>query len=145
MCLLFIKDFRTFDLQKRALAHLGYVVARLDISLKQFQREGGKILIPPIDDPLQKVKVCLLKMDDRVDIELVSPLDPDDHPVKARLRRGGGLDHICYWVDNLEIALSEEQQQGSIVICPPIHAVAFNREIAFVHRRSGLLVEFIEI
>ncbi|OQW93752.1 MAG: hypothetical protein BWK79_09525 [Beggiatoa sp. IS2] len=128
-------------MQKKALAHLGYVVPHLDRALKQFQREGGKILIPPIEDPLQKVKVCLLQLDEIVHIELVSPLHPDDHPVKARLRRGGGLDHLCYYVENLETALLLEQQQGGMVVCPPIYAVAFEREIAFVHRRSGLLIE----
>jgi hypothetical protein len=31
---------------------------------------------------------------------------------------------------------------GAIVVCSPIFAVAFNRDVAFVHRRSGLLLEF---
>ena len=99
------------------------------------------MLIHPTDDPIQKVTCALLRLADGIDVELVAPIDPEDSPVSARLRRGGGLDHICLAVDEVADELVEEERKGSIVVCPPVHAVTFDRTIAFVHRRSGLLIE----
>ena len=125
----------------RSLAHLGYVVPDLESAQRRFVREGGEVTIEPTVDPLQNVVVCLLRMDGAVDIELVAPLDAENNPVGGRLARGGGLDHICYSVDCLAEALASEEAMGSLVVSPPRPAVAFGRDVAFVHRRSGLVVE----
>jgi len=138
----FYKKFVEQDLMiNKTLAHIGYVVRFMDSAIRRFQKEGGKLIISPIYDPLQKVNVCLLKMEGNVDIELVCPADEKDCPVMSRLKRGGGLDHLCFFVDDLEAGLVDEQELGGIIVCQPTYAVAFNRKIAFVHRRSGLLVE----
>jgi methylmalonyl-CoA/ethylmalonyl-CoA epimerase len=124
------------------LAHLGYVVADMPRALKRFEAEGAVVVIAPTDDPIQRVSCCLLRCDGAVDIELVAPLVAGDSPVEARLKRGGGLDHVCYFVDDVADALAAEVAAGSIVVCEPVHAVTFDREIAFVQRRSGLVIEF---
>jgi methylmalonyl-CoA/ethylmalonyl-CoA epimerase len=100
------------------------------------------VVIPPTDDPIQRVSCCLIRSDGAVDIELVAPLVPGDSPIESRLKRGGGLDHVCYLVDDISEALTSELATGAIVVCEPTHAVTFNRQIAFVQRRSGLVVEF---
>jgi methylmalonyl-CoA/ethylmalonyl-CoA epimerase len=123
------------------LAHLGYVVPDMQRALKRFEAEGAVVVIAPTDDPIQRVSCCLVRCDGAVDIELVAPLVPGDSPVEARLKRGGGLDHVCYFVDDLEAAVATEVEAGSIVVCEPVHAVTFDRRIAFVQRRSGLVVE----
>jgi methylmalonyl-CoA/ethylmalonyl-CoA epimerase len=125
----------------RELAHLGYVVADMGRALRRFEAEGAVVLIPPTEDPLQRVSCCLLRTDGAVDIELVAPLTRGDSPVEARLTRGGGLDHVCYLIDSLTESLAEEIEAGAVVVCEPTYAVTFGRDIAFVHRRSGLVVE----
>jgi methylmalonyl-CoA/ethylmalonyl-CoA epimerase len=125
----------------RELAHLGYVVTDMERALQQFQAEGAVVLIAPTDDPIQRVSCCLLRSDGAVDIELVAPLAQGDSPVESRLRRGGGLDHVCYLVDDLSEALEAEVDARAVVVCAPTYAVTFDRQIAFVLRRSGLLVE----
>lgn len=127
---------------KRVLAHIGYVVPEIKRALKRFMKEGAVVVISPAQDPIQKVEVCLLRIDGTADIELIAPLDVNDNPVKGRLGRGGGLDHICYFVDDIEKALEKEKSIGGIVVCKPCYAVAFHRTVAFVHRKSGLVVEF---
>lgn len=126
---------------ERTLAHIGYVVNDLESIRKRFEREGARTTLPPTDDPVQKVRVCVLQMDGSIAIELVAPLSDDDSPIQSRLRRGGGLDHLCFYVDDLQAELEAEQRQGAVVVCPPTYAVAFGRDIAFVHRRSGVVVE----
>ena len=123
------------------LAHIGYVVADIRSALRRFQREGARIIIEPTVDPRQKVEVCLLDPGGGVDIELVAPVGRADSPVTARLGKGGGLDHLCYLVGDVAGALAAETEKGAVVVCEPTYAVAFGREVGFVHRRSGLVIE----
>lgn len=124
----------------RTLAHVGYVVRDMTGALRRFEREGAEVIIPPGHDPVQRVEVCLIRCEG-VDMELVAPADPEDCPVKARLAQGGGLDHICFHVDDLEAALAEERSHGALIVCEPCYAAVFRETVAFVHRRSGLVVE----
>ena len=127
---------------KRELAHLGYVVRDLPSALRRFEREGATVVIPPTEDPLQQVEICLLNVDGVIQIELVAPIEEGAGPIQARIARGGGLDHVCYTVDDLAEALAEEESKGAMVVCPPTYAIAFDREVSFVHRRSGVVVEY---
>ena len=126
------------------VAHLGYVVKNINSSLKRFLKEGAKILIEPIDDEIQGVRICLLKIKGDIDVELVAPLNLENSVIQARLQRGGGLDHVCFSTDNIHEALRIEKEQGGLVVCPPVWSIAFNCYLAFVQRRSGLVVEFLE-
>lgn len=123
------------------LHHVGFVVRNMDRAIAAYQKEGAVLEIAPVDDPIQRVTCALLRMEDGGAVELVAPLDPEDSPVSSRLRRGGGLDHFCYLVDDLDAELATEVERGATVVCEPTYAVTFDRMIAFVLRRSGLLVE----
>jgi methylmalonyl-CoA/ethylmalonyl-CoA epimerase len=123
------------------LAHVGYVVRDMRSALRRFEAEGGVVVIPPTADPIQRVSCCLLRCDGAIDIELVAPLVPGDSPIESRLTRGGGLDHLCYFVPDVREALASEIARGAVVVCEPTYAVTFGRTIAFVQRRTGLVVE----
>jgi methylmalonyl-CoA/ethylmalonyl-CoA epimerase len=125
------------------LHHIGYVVPRIGPAISRFVDEGARIVVEPIDDPIQRVTVALLEGDGDVPIELVAPTPGLDSPVVARLRRGGGFDHLCYSVADVAASLSEESERGSLIVCEPVFAVAFTRTIGFVQRRSGMVVEYI--
>ena len=124
------------------LHHVGYVVPDMDPGIRQFESEGAVLEIEPTDDPIQKVTCALLRLHDGTAVELVAPIDPDDSPVTSRLRRGGGLDHLCYSVDDVQTALDAEDEAGSMIVCDAVNAVTFGETIGFVLRRSGLLVEY---
>ncbi|MFC1587430.1 VOC family protein [Planctomycetota bacterium] len=125
------------------LHHIGYVVRDLASACRRFEKEGALVTSDPIDDPAQGVRVQFLTMGENTTIELVSPLE-ETSVIQARLNRGGGLDHLCFMVDNLEAMLENEEEQGGLVVCPPVFAAALQCKIAFVMRRSGLIVEFLE-
>lgn len=125
------------------LHHIGYVVARMGPALSRFVDEGATVVVEPIDDPIQCVTVALLSTDAEVPIELVAPIPGLDAPIAARLSRGGGLDHLCYTVADVAGALEQEAARDSLVVCPPVFAVAFSRTVGFVQRRSGMVVEYI--
>ncbi len=128
--------------QDAHLHHLGYVVVNMDRSIKQFVDEGAELEITPTDDPIQRVTCAMLRLADGTGVELVAALEPDDSPITSRLRRGGGLDHICYQVGDVQAALDEEEASGAAIVCAPVHAATFNEMIGFALRRSGLLVEY---
>lgn len=130
-------------MQVSGLHHIGYVVPRIGPALNRFVDEGATVLVEPIDDPIQRVTVALLRADGDVPIELVAPTPGLDSPVEARLRRGGGFDHLCYSVPDVADCLAVESERGSLIVCEPVFAVAFTRTIGFVQRRSGMVVEYI--
>jgi methylmalonyl-CoA/ethylmalonyl-CoA epimerase len=61
------------------------------------------------------------------------------------LKRGGGLHHLCYEVEDLEKQLEIARSMGMLVTRPPRPAVAFGgRRIAFVYTKHLLLLELLE-
>jgi len=130
--------------------HLGWVGKDLARMRRAFEKEGATGASDPITDPLQRVVVQFLREPQSGELwELVTPLaDAADSPLGSRLARGGGLDHVCYELEDgdgtLEECLAAESGRGARVICEPIMAAAFGRRIAFVFRRSGRIVELVE-
>jgi len=122
------------------LVHVGYVVRNMDASIRRFANDGYKLEVEPTDDPIQRV-TCAQLTDGVTSVELVSPLG-EDSPVQTRLKRGGGLDHLCFAVPDVETAMQAEVERGAIVACEPVRAVTFNRTIGFVFRKTGLIIEY---
>lgn len=84
-----------------------------------------------------------------VPIELVSPLDPDDagNTVARYLkRRGQGIHHIAFFVDDAQTALDHAKSQGADLVDQTPRPGADGCRVAFLHPRStaGALVEFVE-
>lgn len=123
------------------LHHVGYVVATMGGGIRRFCEGGGALVVGPTEDPLLGVVCALIRLPEGVDVELVAPLPGAESPITARLARGGGLDHLCFWVEDLEAALARELANDAVLLVPPTYAVTFDSTIAFVHRRSGLVVE----
>jgi methylmalonyl-CoA/ethylmalonyl-CoA epimerase len=127
--------------------HIGFVVASIQDSVQGFlnslQAEWDGTIF---HDPNQAVRVTFLhgKLPGNPVLELVEPAG-ENSPVIPFLKRGGGLHHLCYEVDGLEDQLALSRAQGSLVVRPPLPAVAFEgRRIAWVYTRNKLLLEFLE-
>jgi methylmalonyl-CoA/ethylmalonyl-CoA epimerase len=127
--------------------HYGFVVKSIDGAVKNFAESldanwDGKI----IHDPLQVVRVTFLqpRTPGNPVVELIEPAG-DRSPVLGFLKRGGGLHHLCYEVDDLEKQLEIARSMGMLVTRPPRPAVAFDgRRIAFVYTKHLLLLELLE-
>lgn len=126
------------------VAHLGFVVKDIDLALQSWVSSGYTVKIPKTFDPIQNVFCLVLAKDDEVDIELVSPGLIDKNPLTSRLKKGGGLDHICFQTKDIELSLELERSNHSIIVCQPVFAETFQQRVAFVVRSGGILVEFIE-
>jgi methylmalonyl-CoA/ethylmalonyl-CoA epimerase len=128
------------------LHHVGYVVANMAGGIRRFEDAGGELVVGPTDDPLLGVTCALLRLPEGVDIELVAPLaGAEESPVTARLARGGGLDHLCFWVEDLDASLERELENDAVLLVPPTYAVTFDSTVTFVQRRGGLVVELMGV
>ncbi len=127
--------------------HIGFVVASIQASVQGFLDSlsaewDGTIF----HDPNQVVRVTFLRGKHASDplFELIEPAG-EKSPVIPFLKRGGGLHHLCYEIDNLEEQLALSRAQGGLVVRPPLPAVAFEgRRIAWVYTKNKLLLEFLE-
>jgi methylmalonyl-CoA/ethylmalonyl-CoA epimerase len=127
--------------------HVGYVVASIPETAPAIAKSlsadwDGDI----IQDPLQSVRVTFLKHKNPADplVELVEPVG-DKSPALAFLKRGGGLHHLCYQVDDLQKQLELSRAGGGLIVRPPLPAIAFNgRKIAWVFTKQKLLLEYLE-
>ncbi|BCH25752.1 VOC family protein [Mesorhizobium sp. L-8-3] len=125
----------------RKVFHYGYVVPNMDRALRTWTRQGAVIVVPPSVDPIQNVSCALLVYLDSVPIELVAPLPEGPNPVASRLSKGGGLDHVCLFSDDLDGDLEKLAAEGGIQLVAPCFGAVFKRRLAFVATRAGLIVE----
>jgi methylmalonyl-CoA/ethylmalonyl-CoA epimerase len=127
--------------------HVGFVVASIqDVASGFAQSIGAAWDGEIVHDSLQLAKVAFLRtgLQDHPALELVEPVG-DQSPVHGFLRRGGGLHHLCYEADVLEIQLAASRSLGGLLVKPPLPAVAFGgRRIAWVYTRHKLLLEYLE-
>jgi|SRR5271170_360317 len=132
---------------KGTLHHLGFVVASISAVAEEFAASMSATWDEQIiHDPLQRVRVAFFNPGDARNpvFELVEPAG-DASPVGNFLRKGGGLHHVCYEIDDLESGLSEARSARLVIVGNPKPAVAFGgRRIAWVCSRSSLLVELLE-
>jgi methylmalonyl-CoA/ethylmalonyl-CoA epimerase len=128
------------------LHHFGFVVKSIAEAVDDFKMTLAGTWHEAIHhDPLQKVHVTFLEVAGGGPLfELVEPA-ASDSPVAAFLRRGGGLHHVCFEVDDLNAALEDARAHGGLVTSPAQPAVAFSgRRIAWVYTRKRLLIEYLE-
>lgn len=129
------------------LHHIGFVVSSIQESAESFARSVGATWDGnTVFDPLQRVFVTFFQGHCPTDplIELVEPGGPGS-PGSLALKRGGGFHHVCYEVQDLDSHLKFCESVGTIVIRPPVPAVAFGgRRIAWAVTKERLLMEFLE-
>jgi methylmalonyl-CoA/ethylmalonyl-CoA epimerase len=125
--------------------HIGIVVGSLDnassyyTTLFGLREVGGRIV-----DPLQDVELQFLQDDRGARLELIRPLT-EGSPVSRALKQGGGLNHICYCVPDLESSVQMLVANDAKIVREPMPAVAFDgRRVAFLFTRQRELVEFVE-
>lgn len=79
-------------------------------------------------------------------IELLEPTHPDTPVGRFLTRRGPGLHHLAYRVDDVAAALAECVAQGMEAIDAVPRAGAHGLRVAFLHPRTtaGVLIELVE-
>jgi len=93
----------------------------------------------------QDVKVAFLPVGES-EIELLESTSPDGNIAKYIQKKGEGIHHIAFEVDDLEAKLEELKEKGVRLIDEKPRYGAGGARIAFLHPKStnGILVELCE-
>ena len=128
------------------LHHVAYTTDNLDQKTSELTKLlGFKANGPPVFDPVQKVRIQFMQTADGSLLELMEP-SGEKSPIRGHLKKGGGLYHLCFEVDDLDATLQQLRDSGeAIVVCEPVPAPAIqDRRVAFVVTSGRDLVEFLE-
>ncbi|MFY9608289.1 MAG: methylmalonyl-CoA epimerase [Blastocatellia bacterium] len=125
--------------------HLGIAVRSITDSLGFYREALGMELAGTETIEDQGVRVALLPVGESR-IELLEPFS-DDTPVGRFIaKRGEGLHHICYEVQDLESKIEDLKSRGLRVLDGYPRRGAEGKLVAFLHPASagGVLVELVE-
>ena len=128
-----------------AIDHVGVAVEDIDAALP-FYRDVLKLpLVHRETVEEQGVHAALLDVGDG-HIELVAPIGPETGVAKFLDRRGAGLHHVAYRVDDVEATLRELSAAGVRLIDERARVGIRGSRVAFVHPGStgGVLVEIVQ-
>jgi methylmalonyl-CoA/ethylmalonyl-CoA epimerase len=125
--------------------HVGIAVADLDAAIVLHEREYGMPLVHREFVASQGVEAVLLDVGES-HVELLAPLG-DDTPVGRFLaRRGPGLHHVAYGVEDIEAALAQLGAQGIRLIDEVPRTGIRGSRVAFLHPSGSgsVLTEIVE-
>lgn len=125
------------------IAHIGVAVKTLDESVS-FYRDVLGLPDVPMDDA-DGAKIAGLAAGDSL-VELLEAESPDSPIGKFVAKRGPGIHHVCFAVDDLEATLDRCRTYGIRLIDETPRIGAEGKRIAFLHpaSTSGVLVELSE-
>ncbi len=125
--------------------HIGIAVKNLDEALKFYEEVLGIKCVGTEVVEEQKVKTAFLPIGD-TEVELLEATDEDSPIAKFIEKRGEGIQHIAYRVDDIEKALEKVKAKGIRLIDEKPRKGAGGAKIAFLHPKStyGVLIELCE-
>lgn len=122
--------------------HIAIVVKNLDESVAMYEKTFGlkPERIETVKD--QAVRSALFEIGDGSEVELIQPIDSESGVAKFLEKKGEGMHHISYEVDDIEKELKTLADKGvNLIDKEPRMGMA--GKIAFLHPKStnGVLVE----
>ena len=122
--------------------HIGVAVNSIEASLKFFANTLGLKLAGQETVAEQKVTTAFLPVGD-TEVELLQSTAPDGPIAGFIEKKGEGVQHVAFLVDNIEEALKELEAKGIRLIDKVPRMGAGGKKIAFVHPKDtyGVLVE----
>jgi len=125
--------------------HIGIAVKDLKESVAFFERLLGiKAHIHSVSS--QKVTEAVFKFPQGLEIDLVEPMGPDSAVAKFLEKRGEGLHHIAFEVEEIDRDLQAMEEKG-IQLIDKQGREGVAGKIGFLHPKSvnGVLVELVQL
>jgi methylmalonyl-CoA epimerase len=136
----------------KKIDHIAIVVRSIEEALQTYEGALGLELTDVKEVPEQAVRIAFLPVGES-EIELVEPLTANTSTklstgsgvARFLEKRGEGLHHICFEVDDIEAVLQDLAAKGIQLIDEQPRQGAHGR-VAFLHPESahGVLIELIE-
>lgn len=127
------------------IEHIGIAVSELDSAISLFEKILGQPCYNIEEIADQKVRTAFFKVGE-TKIELLQSTDPEGPIGKFIEKKGEGIHHIAFAVENIEEKLEQANSLGIKLIDSKPRKGAEGLDIAFLHPKStnGVLMEFCE-
>lgn len=129
----------------KGLHHIGIAVRSLDEALPHWTQVLGLELQSRDEVPSEGVRVAVLKVGD-TRIELLEPLSADSPVGKFLDKRGPGVHHLAFHVDDCQRKIDGMKTAGAQMLHDAPRKGAHDCRVAFAHPKSmdGVLCELVE-
>ncbi len=127
------------------IEHIGIAVTSLDEAIPFYEKVLGLDCYSIEEVKDQKVKTAFFKVG-QTKIELLEPTDPESAVAKFISKRGEGIHHIAFAVNDIDRKLKEVEEKGVRLIDKVSRKGAEGMDIGFLHPKStfGVLTELCE-
>lgn len=129
----------------KKIDHLGVAVKDLAAASRVYEAALGLKLESVEEVATEGVKVAFFAIGE-THIELLESIQPDGPIAKAIEKRGEGVHHIAFEVDDIHQAMANAKAQGLQLLSEHPKPGAHGTQVVFVHPKStgGVLVEFVQ-
>ncbi|MEI6049280.1 MAG: methylmalonyl-CoA epimerase [Bacteroidota bacterium] len=127
------------------IEHIGIAVANLETAISFYEKIFGLKCYNIEEVPEQKVRTAFFLVG-QTKIELLESTDPEGPVGKFIDKKGEGVHHIAFAVENIEEQLAHAEKMGVKLIDHIPRKGAEGLDIAFLHPKStsGVLIEMCE-
>jgi len=125
--------------------HIGVAVESIDDALALYERDYEMTLVHREVVSEQGVEAVLLDVGEN-HVELLAPLSEDTPVGRFLAKRGPGMHHVAYQVQNIEATLASLREAGIRLIDETPRNGIRDSRVAFVHPKSsgGVLTEIVQ-
>jgi len=144
LTLFFNKQIIKRDIMKPShIEHIGIAVSKLDEAIAYYENVLGLTCYEIEEVKDQKVKTAFFMVGD-TKIELLESTDPEGPIGKFIEKKGAGLHHIAFAMEDVGEALKDAEEKGVRLIDKEARNGAEGMRIGFLHPKStfGVLTEF---
>lgn len=126
------------------LFHWGFSVPEMPNAIELWKSNGAEVIVPPGEAKGLNV-ICAVVQFRGATIELVAPAnDAGREQMKDSLSKGGGLDHVAYFTDNMAGDVKDLISTGGTLAIDDVYNSHFDRNLSFVAMPTGLVVELMD-
>lgn len=125
------------------IEHIGIAVVSLEESIPYYEKVLGLECYAIEEVADQKVRTAFFKVGE-TKIELLESTDPEGPIGKFIEKKGSGVHHLAFAMENVGVALQDAADQGVRLIDQQPREGAEGLQIGFLHPKStqGVLTEF---
>jgi methylmalonyl-CoA/ethylmalonyl-CoA epimerase len=138
--------------------HVGIAVVNLEEAIERYRSSFGLEVVAVESNELQGVREAMLRLGPSMPtgpdaegpppsyVQLLEPLRPDTPVGRFLARRGEGLHHVGYAVDDVVLAMETLALQGVRMLDSQPRHGSLGASIAFAHPKdlSGVLTELVQ-
>jgi methylmalonyl-CoA epimerase len=125
--------------------HVGIAVTDLDSGIARYQELLG--VSPSVRKRMEKdgIEAAMLDLGS-THVELIAPTGPESAISGFLEKRGEGMHHVAYRVDDIRAALAQLRGQGARLLDEEPRVGVMGHLVAFIHPKSagGVLTELVE-